>query len=115
MDELLTMSIKELARLDVMQRLEQKRLRQKEAAEILGISTRQVRRLPQSYRVHKEQGLTSQRRGEPSISRLRAELWQNAIDLLHSRYRDSGPWSVIQAAGVRKHAHLILAKHHGRG
>ena len=44
MDELLTMSKKELTRLEVIQRVEQKRLKQKEAAEILGISTRQVRR-----------------------------------------------------------------------
>ena len=35
MDELLTMSKKELSRLEVIQRVEQKRLSQKEAAEIL--------------------------------------------------------------------------------
>jgi transposase len=88
MDELLTMSKKELTRLEVIQRVEQKRLRQKEASEILGISTRQVRRLQQSYREHKEEGLISKRRGKPSNNRLEAELRQDAIDLLYSRYHD---------------------------
>jgi hypothetical protein len=91
MDELLTMSKKELSRLEVIQRVEQKRLKQKEAAEILGISTRHVRRLMQSYREHKEKGLISKRRGKPSNNRLKAELRQDAIDLLHSRYHDFGP------------------------
>ena len=91
MDELLTMSKKELSRMEMIQRLEQKRLKQKEAAEILGISTRQIRRLQQSYREHKEKGLISKRRGKPSNNRLKAELRQDAIDLLHSRYHDFGP------------------------
>ncbi len=91
MDELLTMSKKELTRLEVMQRLEQKRMRQKEAAEILGVSTRHIRRLLHSYREHKEKGLISKRRGKPSNNRLKAETKQEAIDLLHSRYHDFGP------------------------
>jgi transposase/uncharacterized protein YifE (UPF0438 family) len=91
MDELLTMSKKELTRLEVIQRLEQKRMRQKEAAEILGVSTRHIRRLLQSYREHKEKGLISKRRGKPSNNRLKAETKQEAIDLLHSRYHDFGP------------------------
>ena len=36
MDKLLTMSTKELTRLEVMKRLEEKRVKQKEAAEMLG-------------------------------------------------------------------------------
>jgi transposase len=91
MDELLTMSKKELTRLEVIRRLEEKRMRQKEAAEILGISTRHVRRLLHSYRLHKEKGLISKRRGKPSNNRLKAEIRQQAIDLLHSTYHDFGP------------------------
>jgi transposase len=91
MDELLTMSKQELTRLEVMQRLEQKRMRQQEAAEILGISTRHVRRLLHSYREQREKGLISKRRGKPSNNRLKAETRQAAIDLLHSRYHDFGP------------------------
>lgn len=91
MDELLTMSKKELTRLEVLKRLEEKRMRQKEAAEILGVSTRHVRRLLRSYRKHKEKGLISKRRGKPSNNRMRPEVKRQAIDLLHSRYHDFGP------------------------
>ena len=47
MDELLTMSNREITRLEVMQRLKEKRLKQKEAAGMLGLSMRQVKRLYQ--------------------------------------------------------------------
>ena len=91
MDELLTMSKKELTRLEVIQQLEQRRMRQKEAAEILGVSSRHIRRLLHSYREHKEKGLISKRRGKPSNNRLKAETKQEATDLLYSRYHDFGP------------------------
>jgi predicted DNA-binding protein (UPF0251 family) len=41
----LTMSATELTRLEIMHRLETKRLTQKEAAEILGLSVRQIKRI----------------------------------------------------------------------
>lgn len=91
MDELLTMSKTELTRLEVMQRLEEKRLKQKEAAEMLGINERHVRRLMCAYRQEGERGLISKRRGKPSNNRLKPETKQQAIDLLHSRYHDFGP------------------------
>ena len=49
-DKLLQMSTRELNRLEIMQKLEEKRMRQKEAARILGVSVRQVKRLLKSYR-----------------------------------------------------------------
>ncbi len=49
-DELLAMSQKELSRLDVMKQLEAKRLKQKEAAQMLGLGVRQVKRLLRAYR-----------------------------------------------------------------
>lgn len=91
MDELLTMSQRELTRLEIMHRLAEKRLTQKEAAQMLGISTRQVKRLWQAYRKQGTKGLTSQRRGRSSNNRLDAGVVQQAIDLLYERYRDFGP------------------------
>jgi len=91
MDGLLTMSKKEMTRLEVMKRLEDRRMRQREAAEILGVSPRQIRRLLRSYREHKEKGLISKRRGKPSNNRLKPEVKRQAIDLLHARYHDFGP------------------------
>ena len=89
--ELLTMSKKELTRLEVMQRLEEKRMKQKEAAEMLGVSVRHVKRLLRAYRQGGAEGLISKRRGKVSNNRLKDEIKQQAIDLMHSRYHDFGP------------------------
>lgn len=91
MDELLTMSKRELTRLEVMQRLKDKRLTQKEAAQILGLSTRQVKRLWQAYQEKGAAGLVSARRGKPSNNRLETEIAQKALDLIKARYVDFGP------------------------
>jgi len=91
MDELLTMSTREITRLEVMQRLKEKRLLQKEAAVMLGIGTRQVKRLYQAYRQRGAKGLVSQRRGQPSNNRLEAGVLQQALDLILERYADFGP------------------------
>ena len=56
MDELLTMSTKEITRLEVMQRLKDKRLTQKEAAAMLGMSIRQVKRLWRAYQRKEPKG-----------------------------------------------------------
>jgi len=91
MDELLTMSNAEITRLEVMQRLKDKRLIQKEAARILGISLRQVKRLYRAYKAKGALGLVSQRRGKPSNHHLEPATVQRAIDLIYEHYRDFGP------------------------
>jgi transposase len=90
-DELLTMSNREITRLEIMQRLKEKRLTQKEAAGMLGISTRQVKRLWRAYRKRGAQGLVSKRRGKPSNNRLDAGVAQQALDLIKEKYEDFGP------------------------
>jgi transposase len=91
MDNLLTMSKRELTRLEAMQRIKDKRLTQKEAAWMLNLSVRQVKRLYRAYKAQGARGLVSQRRGKPSNHRLEAETQQKAIDLLYKHYRDFGP------------------------
>jgi transposase len=91
MDELLTMSKQEITRLEVMQRLKDKRLTQKEAAHLLGISIRQVKRLWRAYRKKGAKGLASQRRDKPSNNRLDAGVAQQALDLIKEKYEDFGP------------------------
>jgi transposase len=90
-DELLTMSNREITRLEVMQRLQEKRLSQKEAAGMLGIGTRQVKRLFRAYKAQGAPGLVSKRRGQSSNNRLEEGLVQGVIDLIYERYRDFGP------------------------
>lgn len=91
MDEILAMSAKELTRLEVMQRLKEKRLVQKEAARLLGLSVRQVKRLWQKYRKQAAKGLMSAKRGQASNHRLDACVVQQALDLVKKKYSDFGP------------------------
>jgi transposase len=100
--DLLTMSTKELSRVEVMGRLQEKRMTQKEAAKILGVSERQVKRLWKRYREKGASGLVSRRRGRPSNNRMTAETEQAAVDWLHSRYADFGPTLACEKL-VEKH------------
>jgi len=85
------MSAKELTRLEVMQRLKEKRLQQKEAAGMLGLSVRQVKRLWRKYRKQAAKGLVSAKRGQASNHRLDAGVVQQALDLVKKKYSDFGP------------------------
>jgi transposase len=91
LDQLLNMSGKELSRLEVMQRLDEKRLRQNEAALMLDIGVRQVKRLLRAYRRNGAQGLVSKRRGQASHNQLGEKLKQKALNLLLDKYRGFGP------------------------
>jgi len=91
MDEILPMSAKELTRLEVMQRLKEKRLLQKEAATLLGLSVRQVKRVWRKYRKQAAKGLVSAKRGQASNHRLDAGVVQQALDLVKKKYSDFGP------------------------
>jgi hypothetical protein len=91
MDKIVAMSTKEIARLEVMQKLKDKRLTQKEAAGLLGLSTRQIKRLWRKYKQENAQGLVSQRRGKASNNRLDGKVAQAALDLLKTKYQDFGP------------------------
>jgi transposase len=85
------MSAKEITRLEVMQRLKEKRLQQKEAARLLGLSVRQVKRVWRKYRKQAAKGLVSAKRGQASNHRLDAGVVQQALDLVKQKYSDFGP------------------------
>lgn len=91
MDEIITMSTKEISKLEVMQRLKSKRLRQKEAAELLGLSVRQVKRLYKTYRENGARGLVSKRRGQASNHRLKTETVEKVLELVQGKYQGFGP------------------------
>lgn len=62
--DLLTMSDKELTKLEVIQRVKSRNLKQDEAARQLGITTRHIRRLLKKYQKEGPAGLVSKRRGK---------------------------------------------------
>jgi transposase len=85
------MSQRELTRLEVIQRVKRKTLKQGQAAELLSLSVRQVKRLCKAYQVSGAAGLISKRRGQPSNNRLPEKTINKAQQLLRSRYHDFGP------------------------
>ena len=60
---LVTMSRQELERVELMQRIQDRRTTQAEAAQTLGLTTRQVQRLYRAYRQAGAAGLASRQRG----------------------------------------------------
>src|SRR5215217_862751 len=85
------MSQPELTRLEVIQRVKRKTLKQRQAAELLGLSVRQVKRLCKAYQRAGTAALISKRRGQPSNNRLPEKTIKRARQLLRSRYHDFGP------------------------
>ena len=87
----LTLSMKELDRLQLMNRVAERRLTQRHAAELLRLSERQVRRLFRAYQKEGAQGLVSRKGGRPSHRRLAVETKQRALELIRELYGDFGP------------------------
>jgi transposase len=85
------MSAKELNRLEVMQRLSEKRMSQKEAGKILGLSVRQIKRLLKRYRKNGAAGLVSKHRGRKGNNRLSDEVKRKALNVLKTKYKGFGP------------------------
>jgi hypothetical protein len=61
------------------------------AAEFIGLSERQVRRLCAAFEERGPRGLVSGKRGLPSNRRLPEELRSQAIEIVRERYADFGP------------------------
>jgi transposase len=81
----------ELARLEVLRDLDQRRLTTDAAAQLLGLERRQVFRLLKAYRIEGSAGLTSKRRGRPSNLRKPEELGSEALAIIRQQYWDFGP------------------------
>ncbi|HEV7436563.1 MAG TPA: helix-turn-helix domain-containing protein, partial [Pseudorhizobium sp.] len=91
MSFMITMSQKELHRLDIIQKIRDERLSVVEAAERLGLSRSQVHRLLQAYNRDGPAGLVSKKRLRPSNRRHSEEFRNAALDLIRERYLDFGP------------------------
>ena len=91
MDDLVKMSSRELSRAEIMQQLKAKRMSQRQAAEQLGLTVRQVKRLWRAYCAGGAKALISQRRGRASNNQLDPDVTTQALELIHDRYQDFGP------------------------
>jgi transposase len=85
------MSQGELSRLEIVQRIKRKSLKQREAAELLGLTERQIKRLCKLYQEGGASGLISKRRGRRSNNQLAEKTIKKARQLLGTHYHDFGP------------------------
>ena len=106
--ELVSMSTKELDRVDLVRRVIERRLTQVKAAELMGLSARQVRRLCIAYQQAGPIGLASRKRGQPSNRRLPPQLQAEAVEIVRERYADFGP-KLAQEKLLELH-HIRVAK-----
>ena len=85
------MSKQEFERAVLLRKVLDKRLTQHKAAEILGLSLRQVERLCRRYRTAGPAALASRRRGRASNHRVAESHRQSVLQLVRARYADFGP------------------------
>ena len=104
----LRMSQKERDRLKVMAQVKSRRMAQQEAAEVLRLSARQVRRLLRRYEEHGDAGLVHQLRGRRSNRRMDPAVRDQAVGLIRTHYRDYGP---TLASEVLAAEHEIVVSH----
>lgn len=88
---MITMSRKELGRLEALLDLSESRITAARAARLIGVSARQVFRLLRAYRAWGAEGLVSRRRGRPSNRRYHDEIREAALATIRERYPDFGP------------------------
>lgn len=91
MTEHVTLSHKELDRVQILTRLGERRLTQRQAGELLGITERQVRRLVRAFEAGGAAALVSRQRGRPSPRRLPPRTRERALELVRAHYADFGP------------------------
>ena len=85
------MSFKERKRLDALSRVARKEISLVSAAELMGLSVRQARRVWRRWRAEGDAGLLHGLRGRSGNRRLPLEVRDQIVGLCRSRYHDFGP------------------------
>ena len=99
---LLAMSASERERSHVMRAVSKGLLRQREAAERLGLSVRQVKRLLRTWRASGDVGLVSRQRGRRSPRRMDEAKRARIEELLRAKYPDFGATLAAEKLGERE-------------
>ena len=106
---MITMSQKEVGRLRVLEQVLHGALSQIEAATVLQLSVRQLRRLQRRYETEGEAALVHQLRGQPSNRRLDPALVSRAQQLIAAHYADFGPTLAAETLAQR-HGIMLSAE-----
>ncbi len=89
--DIIEMSQRELTRLHVIHKAIEGLLKQKEAAELLSLSNRQIRRLLKKAGEEGDVGIIHKSRGKPSNRRLPKKIKDKVIELYRQKYVGFGP------------------------
>src|SRR3984957_4027385 len=95
------MSKRELNRIDVLARLDGRRLTTLAAADLMRVTVRQTHRLLKRYRDGGAPAIANRRRGRPSNNRLSDAVRDYAIALVRQYYADFGPTLAAEKLGER--------------
>jgi hypothetical protein len=89
--DIVSMSVRELKKLRVVQEAIARHITQRSAAEVLGLSERHIRRLVRAVRGEGERGLIHKSRGTPSNNRIPREIRAKAVGAYKESYMGFGP------------------------
>ncbi|HAH11212.1 MAG TPA: ISNCY family transposase [Alphaproteobacteria bacterium] len=99
------MSVKEVQRLEVVQRVADGVMSQRQAAEALGLSERQLRRLQRGYEEAGAAALVSKKRGRPSNRQIDGVTKGAILERVRERYQGFGP--TLAAEYLREDGHVV--------
>ncbi len=89
--DIIRMSVKEAKRLSIIDQVSKGQIRQRKGAHLLGLSTRQVRRLVRRVRAEGTRGVIHRSRGRPSNRRTAQATRARVLKLCSSTYGGFGP------------------------
>lgn len=90
-EDLLMMKPYEIKRLHLIHQVLERKISQRQAAEIAGLSSRQMRRLMKRIRHEGDRGILHRQRGRPSNRRIAEGVKQKVVSLYQQHYGDFGP------------------------
>jgi len=89
--DIIMASTEELKRLHIIKMLFEKKISQKEAASLLDLSTRQVRRIAARIKLEGNKAIVHRLRGKPSNRKKSDVLKEKVLNLYRTKYHDFGP------------------------
>lgn len=89
--DVIVIRTRELRKLQAARKVLEKEMTQKKAANLVGISDRQMRRVVKAVRVEGPQGVIHKSRGRPSNRRKPKELKERTLSLYREKYEGFGP------------------------
>ena len=89
--DMILMSVEEEKRLQIIRKAIEKKIKQQKAAEVLGLTERQVRRMVRRVRKEGAAGITHRLRGRKSLKKISKEITDKVIDIYAEKYKGFGP------------------------